>query len=570
MFFNRGKRRITSQHLILGGAVLVLIYLTIIPLILAVYGSLRDAPPGASGAFTFQNYLKAFSSDDLYIATFNSLTLALGGGSLAFSIGCFLAWVVERTNAPFKKAIYAAAIVDLMIPGVLKSISWVLLLSPRIGVINIFTKNILGLEESPFNIYSMGGMIWSFGADSFTLPFFLMAASLRSMDPSLEEAAMVSGSGNIQTFYRITLRLMLPAMLSTWLLLFIRGMETFEAPAVLGLPAGIIVLATEVYVAAREAPTDYNLAATFGVIYLTIACAGLYGYFTATRYSYRYAVISGKGFRPRLINLGRYRYAATVLVWTIITVVLFLPLASIAYSSLLPFYGPPSAKMFDLISFDNYRWLMSYDTIPRALRNNVAVGIGSATSAVLLSTIVAWIVIRTTVPGRKILDVLAFSPIAFPGIVFGLSLMWFYLSVPLPVYGTLWILLIAYTGKYLPICMRACGSALSQVHRELEESSEVSGASWWNTFWRVIIPLILPGMFAGWIYVLTLSFKVLSLPVLLAHAGAEVMPVLIFDLYDAGRYPQLNALGVLVVGMVSLLSFLGWLVTRRIGLEQGT
>ena len=564
----RWSSRLDWKSLILIGATGIVVYLTLIPVIMVIYGSFQDGPPGTEAHFTLQNYVLAFSNSSLGRATWNSLIFALGGGSLAFCIGCSLAWLTERTNTPFRGLIYAAVFTEIMIPGVLESISLVLLFSPKIGVMNLAFMKLFALQSPPFNVYSMGGMIWAFGTGSFTTAFLLTAAAFRSMDPSLEEAAIVAGTGILQTLYQVTLRLIAPALLATWLLLFIRGIETFEEAAILGLPAGITLLATEVYLSVREVPTNYNLAATFAMIYLVIAGSGLFLYFRATKHAEKYAVITGKGFRPFVIDLGGARYLCGALALLILSLVLALPVLVILYASFLPWYGAPSVNMFRLFSLDNYRWLMTYDAILNALRNNLIVGLGSASLCALLTSIIAWIVIRTNIPGRKFLDALAFSPIAFPGMVFGLALVWLYLTVPIPVYGTLWILLIAYVSKYMPICMRACSASLTQVHQELEDASLMSGASWWYTFSRVLVPLILPGIFVGWVYVLTLTFKVLSLPILLGHAGSEVIPVLIFDLYEGGQYTRLNALGVVVVALVTALTLLARHVSQRFGVVE--
>lgn len=562
------KHRINWSTLFLFGVTILVLYLTVIPLAMMVYGSFHDGPPGTESFLTSRNYVRAFNNPVLYKSILNSLVFALGAGSLAFFVGCLLAWFTERTNAALKGLIYVAVFIEVIIPGILESISWVLLLSPKIGLINVYAKALFGFSEAPFNIYSMGGMIWAFGVSSYTVPFLLMAAAFRSMDPALEEAAFVSGSGILQTVRRITLRLMLPSMLAAWLLLFIRGIETFEVPAIIGLPADIVVLSTEVYLTTREVPTDYNLAATFAMVYLAVAVVGLYIYFRATRYAERFAVISGKGYRPIVMNLGRWRFIAGAACFLLLSIIAFLPLLVIVYTSFLPWYAPPSAKMFSLMSIDNYRFLINYGPVLGAFKNNLIVGVASASVTVFLTAVVAWIVVRTSIRGRKILDVLAFSPVAFPGVVFGLSLMWLYLTLPVPVYGTLWILFIAYVSKYMPISLRSCTAALMQVNKELEEASNASGASWWRTFRKISVPLILPGMFVGWAYVLSLTFKVLSLPVLLGHAGTEVVPVLIFDLYEGGQYTVLNALGVGVIVVVTTISLATRLVSRRFGLEQ--
>jgi iron(III) transport system permease protein len=562
------REKFTWSGVLLTGITAVVIYLTLVPIGMAVYGSLQDGPPGTGSSFTLHNYVRAFNHPILYKSIVNSLIFALGAGTLAFTIGCLLAWVTERTNAPLKGVIYTAVFIQIMTPGILESISWVLLLSPQIGLINIYAKSLFGLSQPPFDVYTMTGMIWAFGVSSYTVPFLLMAAAFRSMDPSLEEAAFVAGSSNLQTVRRITLKLMLPSMLATWLMLFIRGIETFEVPAILGLPAGVILLATEVYLMTREVPTDFNLAATFSMVYMAVAMLGLYIYFRATRYAERFAVITGKGFKPRVMNLGPWRFPVGGACLLLLTLVGFLPLVVIVYTSLLPFYAPPSTKMFGLMSLDNYRQLSQQGGVYTAFRNNLVVGMASASLAVFFTAVIAWIVHRTPVRGRKLLDVLTFSPIAFPGVVFGLALMWLYLTIPVPVYGTLWILLIAYVSKYMPVSMRACSAAVMQVNKELEEASNASGASWWTTFRRILVPLILPGMFVGWAYVLSLTFKVLSLPVLLAHAGTEVVPVLIFDLYEGGQYTVLNALGVGVILVVTAISLTARTISRRYGLEQ--
>jgi len=331
-------------------------------------------------------------------------------------------------------------------------------------------------------------------------------------------------------------------------------METFEVPAMLGLPAGIKVLATEIYLATRVTFTSYNLATTFSMVYLMIAGVGLTIYFRATRSSERYAVISGKGFRPTVIQLGAWRFLACAVALLIIFIIVLLPVLVILYASFLPWMSVSPVKAFKTMSLANYQWLLTYDVGLRAFQNNLIVGAGSATLAVFLTSIIAWISIRTRIRGRKLLDALAFCPIAFPGLVFGLALMWLYLTIPVPIYGTLWILLVAYTGKYMPICMRASSTALTQVHKELEEASEVSGASWWQSFSRIVVPLVLPGLFVGWVYVFTLSFKVLSLPILLSSVGTEVVPVAIFDLSVEGEYTRLAALGMVLIVMITLVT----------------
>jgi iron(III) transport system permease protein len=533
----------------------IVVYLTLIPLVMILYGTFRDGPPGTDASFTLVNYIRAYGNFTIFVLAANTMAFAVGAALVAFVCGSFLAWVTERTDTPLKGLIYGLALFPFVIPGILTTIAWVLLLSPKIGLINRFLIDSLSLSQPPFNIYSMAGMIWVFGMDNITLPFFLMAASFRSMDPTLEEAARASGMNGLSTFWHVNLKLMVPTILAVLLLLVVRGIETFEEPAVIGLPAEIKVYASEIFLALRMyQPPDYNLAGTYSIFYLLVASVGVTLYLKATSASESFATISGKGFRPRTQFLGRWRYLTLFLSLLILFIAVILPFLIIAMTSVLPIYKRPSWKVLSLFTLDNYKTVLGMELFYQSFLNNVVVGIVSATVAVALAAAVSWVVVRTRLRGRKLLDILAFTPMGFPGIVIGLALLWMYLTLPVPLYGTLWILVIAYVTKYVPIALRACHTALLQLHPELEEASVISGSSWLRTFVRVVLPLILPGVAAGWFYVLALTFKALSLPVLLSHLGTEVLPVVIYGFYESGEFSELSALGVVLVGALSLVA----------------
>jgi iron(III) transport system permease protein len=533
----------------------IVVYLTLIPLIMVLYGTFRDGPPGTDASFTLMNYARAYGDLGILKLAMNTMVFAVGGAMVSFVCGSFLAWVTERTDTPLKGMIYWLALLPFVIPGILTTIAWVLLLSPKIGWINRFLIEQGGFSNAPFNLYSMVGMIWVFGIDNITLPFFLMAASFRSMDPALEEAGRASGMSGFSTFWHVNIKLMIPTIFAVVLLLVVRGIETFEVPAVIGLPAEVKVYASEIFLALRMyQPPDYNLAGAYSTFYLLVASVGVGLYLKATSASEKYATITGKGYRPRTQRLGRWRYVTLSLSLMILFVGVVLPFLVIALTSVLPIYASPSYKLLSLLTLDNYRTVLGLDLFYQALVNNVFVGLVSATVAALLAAVVAWVVVRTKVRGRKLLDVVAFTPMAFPGIVLGLALLWMYLTLPIPIYGTVWILVIAYVTKYIPITLRACHTALLQLHPEMEEASVISGSSWLRTFTRVVLPLILPGVAAGWFYVLALTFKALSLPVLLSHLGTEVLPVVIYGFYESGRFSELSALGVLLIGGLSLVA----------------
>jgi iron(III) transport system permease protein len=547
----------------------VVLYLTLVPLVMILYGTFTDGPPGTHAAFTLRNYIRAYGSAELFESGLNSVLFSGGAAAISFVVGCYLAWVTERTNTPLKPLIYGLVLFPFLVPGVLTTISWVFLLSPNIGLINrLFTRG-LGFAEAPFDVYTLWGMIWAFGIDHITLPFLLMAAAFRAMDPTLEEAALVSGMGRFRSFYQVNLKLMLPTILATGLLLFIRGLETFEAPAVIGIPARIRVFATDIFLALRDLPTDYNLAGTFATAYLGVTVIGLLIYLRATRVAERFATITGRGYRPRIMDLGRWRYLTMALAWSVLFVAVVLPIGMIVWTSFLPFYTLPSMKVLSMLTLNNYRWIFALDVFYRALANNLISGVAAATLAVLFAAGIAWIVIRTEIPGRKCLDIVAFTPIAFPGIVMGLALLWVYLTLPIPIYGTLWILIIGYVTKYIPLSLRVIHAALLQVHRELEEAAEISSPSWIRNFVFILLPLIIPSLLVGWLYVLTLTLKVLSLPILLSHVGTEVLPVVIYSLFESGEYPQLCAMGVILIIGIAVIAGVSRVLSLRFGVQAG-
>ncbi len=274
-----------------------------------LYGSIRSAPIGEPGAtYTIQNYIKAYFDKEFYLLLLNSVYYALGTCTLTFLIGTFLAWVSERTNTPFKKLFIVMSLIPFIIPGILSTISWILLLSPKIGLINIVIKEAFGLEAAPFNVYSMWGMIWAESIHLYPLVFLLMSAAFRNMDTSLEEAALTAGSSTWQTFRKVTLPLMRPAMFSVLLINFIRGIEAFEVPALIGVPAKISVFTTKIFLAIHQFPSDFGLAGAYAVTLLVISTVGVLIYGKITRREERYATVTGKGYRPRVIDLGSWKY----------------------------------------------------------------------------------------------------------------------------------------------------------------------------------------------------------------------------------------------------------------------
>ncbi len=562
-------RRINSQTLILIGATLFVLYLAGVPLIMLLYGSIRSAPIGEPGAvYTIQNYVKAYVDREFYILFLNSLYYALGTCLVTFSIGTFLAWVSERTNTPFKKLFVVMALIPFIIPGILSTISWILLLSPKIGLINLVVKELLGLESAPFNVYSMWGMIWAEAIHLYPLVFLLMSAAFRNMDTSLEEAALAAGSSTFTTFKRITLPLMRPAMFSVLLIIFIRGIEAFEVPALIGVPAKISVFTTKIFLAIHQFPSDFGLAGAYAVTLLVISTTGVLIYGKITRREERYATVTGKGYRPRVVDLGVWKYVTCAICFVIFLLAVIFPVFVLLWSSFIPYYGVPSRELMAKMTLANFQYILNYPLALTAFKNSFYLSVGSATLVMLLTSVIAWITVKTKLPGRALLDNMTFIPIAMPGIVLGVSLIWVYLTLPIPIYGTIWVLLLAYITKFMPYGIRAASATMIQINRELEEASLTAGGTWFQTFRKVILPLLMPGFTAGWIYISIIALRELSTSILLYSYNSTVLSIMAFDLWEGGQYTYVCALGVLMVLLLVAMAYTARRLGARIGIAE--
>lgn len=525
----------------------VLIYLAVLPLFMLLLGSFQVEVAPREFITSLKNYQAAYSSEYTYSTFVNSVIFAGGSSLLAFALGTILAWLVERTNTPGRVVFLPMAIVPLILPGVLEAIAWVFLLSPKFGYVNVALMSLFGLEQAPFNVFSLPGMIWVHSVGQVPLAFLMMVAAFKSMDPSLEESAMMSGAGTLATLRRITLRLLMPTAASVLLILFVRTLESFETPALIGIPARIYVYTSEIYLAFHEYPPDYGRGAALAVGLLILSALGVWLYTRSTREGKRFQTVTGKAFRPRQFDLGSWRWVGFSFLLAYFLFVVLLPFLVMLWASFLPFFSAPSWKSLELLSLDNYRYLLNFRTFWTAMWNSITLALLTASAGMVLTSLIAWVVYKSRLPGAWILDFLAFVPITVPGIVLGIALILFYVAFPIPIYGTIWVLLIAYVTRYIPYGMRSASGAILQIHSELEEAAGASGASWWQTFWRVTLPLLRPGFVAGWIYICIVSFREFSTSVLLATGESIVLSILLFNMFEQGQVTVVAAIGIVMI-----------------------
>ncbi|MFL6796017.1 MAG: ABC transporter permease [Xanthobacteraceae bacterium] len=555
--------------LLIGVPVVLVIWLALVPLVFLLWHSFFTAHTAANPAqLTFENFRTAYASAENALLLVNSLQFASGAAALALVLGTFLAWVSERTNTPFKRVSFALAVIPLVIPGILFTLAWMLLASPNTGLINLVLQKLTGSRAVFVNVYSMTGMIWVDGLHYSPMAFLLMSAAFRSMDPALEEQAAMSGASLAQVLRRVTLKLTWPAALGALLVLFVRGIESFEVPALLGLPVGIHVYTSSIYQAIHHYPSEIGLAAAYALALLVLTSLGIYVQSRLSRHDARFATVTGKGFRPRTIDLGRWRYLTAAILILYFSVVVLLPFLVLLWSSTQSFYAAPSLAALKTASLEAYRAVLRNPQLPGAVWNSLVLALGSAVLVMLFSAVISWIVIRTRVPGRWLLDSMASLPLAVPGLVLGLAVMVCYLTIDIGIYGTLWILLLAYVTRFLPYGMRYSSASLLQLHKELEESAAMSGAGWGTAFRRIVLPLLKPGLLAGFIYVMIVSIRELSSSILLYTPGTEVVSIMMWELWQNGEYVELSAFGVMLIAALLCLVVTAQIVSRRFGIAE--
>ena len=540
--------------------------LVILPLALLVINSFRDVSVGdlqfSLSNFTLGNYVEAYSNPRAITMFLNSLWFALGSMFVAVILGGALAFLSERTDLRFRHAIPVVVMVPLIMPSVVKGIAWIFLLSPKIGLLN-YIWAALGFSGPLLSVYSFPAMIWVEGISMSTLAFLLIGAVLRQMDPALEEAAVASGASMGRVISRVTLPLLVPGLAGVALLLFVRGIEAFEIPMLLGFNSRIFVFSTNIYYTLRGAfPPDYGLGFAYSMSLVLLTVGALLLYQRAVRHSERYTVVVGKGYRPHVVRLGRWRYVAYGFVAFYGVVGVLLPFFILVWGSLLPYYQPPSLKVLSTVSLANYWEAVKSVDLWISVKNTIILGVISSSAIMFLAVLSSWFIHRTSIRGRKILDVVIFLPYAVSGIAVGVAFMVLFLSFENPLYNTIWIIVLAYIVNYLPIGSRFTHAAILQIHKELEEAAWAGGAGFWRTLRYIWVPLLIPALVNGALYVLILSIKVMSIAVLLYGPDSMVFSVYLWTVWDGGDPGEASALAVLMIIVLGILTFVVRYVAR--------
>ncbi len=520
---------------------------------------------GSFGAFTFQYYVDLLTSDQFLTNFINATIYAVGSAAVAISIGVLLAWIVERTNTPGGGWVLIISIISLGIPSVLYTISFLMLLG-KVGPANEILMWITGADAPLLDVYSLWGMIIIEGIEFAPLSYLLLSSVFRSNDASFEEASMMSGAGILQTFRNITLRLAQPAILALLILIFIRAFESFETPALVGLPGNVSVITTDIYESIDEVPANYGQAGAFSVVLLFIVGGLLVWYNRLSRNAERFQTITGKGFRPRVMDLGKWRWLTTAILAFLFMIIIGFPIGIVLWVSMVPYYDGVSLEALKLFTFDNYRTVFNSRSFHDSIGNTVIMGAAAASIVAPFTALCAWLTVRRY-KGAWILDQLATSPLIFPAIVMGVAFLQVFLNLPFGLYGTLLSIILASMVRYLPYGMRYSYAGILQIHTELEEASSMSGARQTTTFLRIVMPLVAPAMVTCWLFVFLVSVKAVSIPILLAGPKSQVVAITLFDMWENGITNELAAMGATWTGFMTIISLIFYMLAKRYGLS---
>lgn len=570
--FLRGAGRVLALRGYPAKVVVLIVLLAagiIPPFVFLIYSSLhRLDASGAPGGITAANFAAIFNDRALATVLINSALYPLGAALVALTVGTAQAWLAERTDASFRHILYLAAIISLGVPYVLYIVAWLLLLG-KAGPVNAVLQHLFGGSGPYINVYSLAGMVFIEGMLWSPLAFLLMSPVFRNSDASFEEAASICGAGPVSTLRHITMGLVRPALLAFGLLAFIKATEAFEVPALVGLPGSRRVLTSTIYeTLTLNLPPDTGSAAAFGVLLLIIMAILLQIYNRVAARTYRYQTVTGRGFRPRVVRLGRWRYAAGALIVAIPLVVIVLPLATVLWAALLPYYQPFSIAALPRLGVANFVQVLHSRSFQASIVNTFVLGASAATLVTALSAIAGWCVARR-LRGSAMLDTLAALPLVFPAIVLGLAFLQIFVHGGEHVYGTLLSLVVASTVAYMPYGLRYAQLGVMQIHPELEEAAAIAGARQGVVFFQVLLPLLVPALISCWLFVFLIAVRAVSLMLLLVGPDSQIVAVTLFDFWNNGQIGELAALGCVWTAITTVFSVAFLVLARRYQLPLG-
>jgi iron(III) transport system permease protein len=513
------------------------------PVAIVLWRSLTTGKLGFSVGLTITNYLRVFGDRDILPMLGNSVVYAAGSAVLGTGLGALLAWIVARTNTPGKTLVELMPLYPILMPPIMKNIAWILLLAPKSGILNNFLQEYFGIERQIFNAFSMGGMIWVFGLACVPLGYLFLLPVFLSFDPSLEESAYIAGSKPVNTMLKITFPLAVPAFLSAFVLNFLRGLRSFETPVLQGSPAGIKVFVSRVY---DSMALEFNtgLATAYSVILIVLSAIALIFYIRTTRFSERYATITGKGYRMKVIDIGKWKYLTFFCVFAYFVVGIAIPFVVLIVVSMIPYFDYDTFMKFPTnMALTNYYTVMKHPSFVTGLYNSLVLSIMIAVVTVFAGIVMAFTIYRTRAYGTKIFEFIGTLPLAFPPLVLSVGLVIVFLGTPL--YNSLWALGLGLFVAYFPYAFRNASGSIVNIHKELDEAAWVHGAKWRHVFFKITLPILKPSVGGALFYIFIEAIRNVDVAVLLTSPGKEYGPVTLFEYFRVGQWAEAAAGGVI-------------------------
>jgi len=515
----------------------------ITPVLVVMWRSFTTGKLGFTVGLNLNNYLRVFSDRDLMPMLSNSIIYAGGAALLGTGLGAFLAWIVARTNTPGKGLVELLPLYPILMPPIMKNIAWILLLAPRSGILNGMLQQFLGIDTLVFNAFSMAGMIWVFGLACVPLGYLFLLPVFLSFDPSLEESAYIAGSKPVRTMFKITFPLALPAFTSALVLNFLRGLRSFETPVLQGTPGNIKVFVSRVY---DSMALEFNtgLATAYSVVLVVMSIITLYFYIRATRFSERYATITGKGYRVKVIDIGPWKYLtfAAVLLYFLAGIVI--PFIVLIVVSMIPYFDYDTFMRFPFNAvLTNYYTVFRHPSFMTGLYNSLILSVTIAIVTVLTGIVMAFTIYRTRAAGTKVFEFIGTLPLAFPPLVLSVGLLIIFIGTPL--YNSLWALGLGLFVAYFPYAFRNASGAIVNIHKELDEAAWVHGARWRHVFFKITLPILKPSVGGALFYIFIEAIRNVDVAVLLTSPGKEYGPVTLFEYFRVGQWAEAAAGGVI-------------------------
>lgn len=547
--------------------IIVVGFLVLTPLFLMILNSFQTARPGQPIVWGIEGWIKAFSTPGIVKAMTNTVTLAVTRQVIALLIGAFFAWLVARTDIPMKGTLEFFFWLSFFLPALPETMGWILLLDPKYGLLNQGLISTGIISQPIFNIYSFWGIVWAHMGGTVSVKVMLLAPAFRNLDAVLEEASKISGASGARTFFRIVIPVMMPAILVTTILGLIRSLEAFEIELLLGTPIGLQVYSTKIHELVTWEPPQFAPAMALSTVFLGVLLlmVALQRKYIGKR---SYETITGRGFSIRPTPLGQWRWPAFFLVLFFAMFITLVPTTLLVMGTFMKLFG--FFNIAEPWTLDNWRATLSDPVLLRSLWNTLAIGIGSGFVGVLFFSVIAYVVVKTRYAGRSLLDFLSWLPWSVPGILLGVALLWTFLQTKifLPIYGTIYILMIAMVIKSMPFGTQMIKSVLIQLGSDLEEASKVCGATWLHTFRHVVMPLITPAMVTVALVGFISAARDISTVVLLGSGKSRTLSLLMLDFAAGAEFEKATVVAVIIVALVVGAALIARAMGGQVGVRE--